>query len=188
MGMIRRLTPLGWSKVKIENMHTTYIVCGSPGAGKSTYGRKLATTHHAVLLDIDTATERLVRVALRESGHDPDDRDSDYFKRTFREPIYKTLFDIARENIPFQEVVIVGPFTKELRDLDWPSKLSQTLGGSVEVHYISCPSEIRRRRLAQRGDARDQAKLRDWEHYIQYYKERQPVFEHVLVDGSTHEK
>jgi predicted kinase len=179
---------LDWSKVKIETMHTTYIVCGSPGAGKTTYAKKLASAHHAVLLDIDTATERLVRLALRESGHDPDDRDSDYFKRTFREPIYETLFDMTRENIPFQDAVVVGPFTKELRDPDWPSRLSQTLGGAVEVHYVSCPPEIRRRRLAQRGDARDLAKLRDWENYIQYYEERQPVFEHVWVDGSTFEK
>lgn len=182
------MTPLDWSKVKIGNMHTTYIVCGSPGAGKTTYAKKLASTHHAILLDIDTATERLVRLALRESGHDPDDRDSDYFKRTFREPIYETLFDMARENIPFQDAVVVGPFTKELRDPDWPSKLSQTLGGAVEVHYVSCPPEIRRRRLAQRGNPRDLAKLRDWENYIQYYEERQPVFEHVWVDGSTIEK
>lgn len=166
-------------------MHTTYIVCGSPGAGKTTYARKLASDRSAALLDIDTVTERLVRLALREAGYDPDDRDSEYFKRTYREPIYETLFDIARENIPFQEVVVVGPFTKELRDPDWPAKLSEQLGGSVEVHYIHCPPEIRRQRLAQRGDTRDLAKLRDWENYIHYYNESPPVFEHILVNGSN---
>ena len=164
-------------------MHTTFIVCGGPGAGKSTYARELASERRAVLLDIDTATERLVRLALRESGHDPDDRDSDYFKHSYREPIYETLFDIARENIPFQEAVVVGPFTKELRDPDWPEKLSQSLGGPVEVHYVHCPPDVRKRRLAKRGNPRDLAKLRDWENYIQYYEESPPVFEHVLVDG-----
>jgi predicted kinase len=165
-------------------MHTTYIVCGSPGAGKSSYAKGLASTKHATLLDIDTVTERLVRVALRETGQDPDDRDSEYFKRTFREPIYETLFDIARENLPFQEVVIVGPFTRELRDPDWPSKLVQNLGGPVKVHYVSCPIDICKRRLAERGDARDLAKLRDWENYIQYYNESPPVFPHVRIDGA----
>lgn len=169
-------------------MNTTYIVCGSPGAGKSTYAKKLVSARHATLLDIDTATERLVRIALRESGHNPDDRDSEHFKQTFREPIYETLFDIARENLPFQEVVIVGPFTRELRDPDWPAKLSKILGGPVQVHYVSCPPEIRKRRLAARGDTRDLAKLRDWENYIQYYEERRPVFEHILIDGSANEK
>jgi predicted kinase len=166
-------------------MHTTYIVCGSPGAGKTTYGRKLSRAKHAALLDIDTVTERLVWIALRELGHSPDDRDSEYFKRIFRDPIYATLFDIARENIPFQDVVVVGPFTKELRDPAWPSELSQTLGGAVEIHYVSCPLEIRRQRLAKRGNPRDLAKLQDWENFIQYYEESPPVFEHVFVDGST---
>jgi predicted kinase len=166
-------------------MYTTYIVCGSPGAGKSTYARKLASKRGATLLDIDTVTERMVHIALHESRHEPDDRDSEYFKRIFRDPIYATLFDIARENIPFQEVVVVGPFTKEIRDPDWPSKLSQTLGGPIEVHYVSCPPETRKQRLAKRGDARDLAKLRDWENYIQYYEESPPVFEHILVDRSN---
>ena len=168
-------------------MYTTHIVCGSPGAGKTTYARKLASTRRAALLDIDTVTERLVRLALCEAGHDPDDRDSDYFKRTYREPIYATLFNIARENIPFQEVVVAGPFTKELRDPDWPSKLANLLGGPVQVHYVSCPPEICKQRLAKRGDTRDLAKLRDWETYIQYYEESPPVFEHILVDGATFE-
>ena len=166
-------------------MHTTYIICGSPGAGKSTYAKKLASEHGATLLDIDTATERLIQIALRASGHNPDDRDSDYFKRTFREPIYETLFGIARDNISYQAVVVVSPFTKELRDPNWPAKLSQTLGGPVEVHYVSCPPEIRKRRLAERGNPRDLAKLRDWENYVKYYEENPPVFEHVAIDGTN---
>lgn len=121
-------------------MHTAYIVCGSPGAGKSTYAKKLAALHLAALLDIDTVTERLVRVALRKAGRDPDDRDAE---------------------------------------------LSRLLGGRVEVHYVACPVEVRRQRLVKRGDARDQAKLRAWEQYIQYYGEEcPPVFEHVLINGA----
>jgi predicted kinase len=167
-------------------VYTSYIVCGTPGSGKSTYARQLAAARSAALLDIDTVTERLVRIALVQSGHSQDDRDSEYFKRSFREPIYETLFDIARENLPFQDVVIVGPFTKEIKDPDWPSKLNQILGSSIEVHYVQCAHEIRRHRLSLRGNARDLAKLNDWENYIQYYgDESPPVFEHVLVDGSN---
>lgn len=167
-------------------MHTAFIVCGTPGAGKSTYARRLAAERHAALLDIDTVTERLAQVALRESGHDPDDRDSEYFKRTFRKPIYDTLFDIARAHLPFVDVVVVGPFTQELRNPAWPAELSHLLGGAVEVHYVACPAEIRRRRLEERGEARDLAKLRAWEQYLQYYgEERPPVFAHVSVDGAS---
>ncbi len=169
-------------------MYTSYMVCGSPGSGKSTYARQLAAARHATLLDIDTVTERLVRIALVQSGHSKDDRDSEYFKRNFREQIYETLFDIARENLHFQDVVIVGPFTKEIKDPGWPSKLHLDLGSAIEVHYVQCAHEIRRHRLVRRGNARDLAKLNDWENHIQYYgDESPPIFEHVLVDGSNPE-
>jgi len=166
-------------------MNTTIIVCGSPGAGKSTYAARLAGARPAALLDIDTVTERLVRIALTGSGHSPDDRDSGYFKQTFREPIYDTLFAIARENLPFLDVVIVGPFTREIQDRDWPSRLRRLLGGPVEVHYVQCAPDIRRRRLEHRGNMRDRAKLEDWENYLRYYGDASPpVFEHVPVDGA----
>jgi len=170
-------------------MYTSNIVCGSPGSGKSTYARRLAAARHAALLDIDTVTERLVRIALVQSGHSQDDRDSEYFKQNFRDPIYETLFDIARENLHFQDVVIVGPFTKEIKDPGWPSKLHLVLRSSIQVHYVQCAQEIRRHRLARRGNARDLAKLNDWENYIQYYgDESPPLFKHVLVDGSNPEE
>ena len=166
-------------------MQKCFVVCGSPGSGKSTYAEGLASLHHATLLDIDRVTERLVRLALAQSGQDVDDRDSEYFKSTFREPIYETLFDIARENLPIQDVVLVGPFTKELRDPHWPSELSKALGAAVEIYYVQCPAEKRKHRLASRGNARDLAKLSNWEDHIQYYGlESPPVFKHVLVDGS----
>jgi predicted kinase len=167
-------------------MHKAIIVCGAPGSGKTTYARKIAATGTATLLDIDTSTERLVQVGLVESGQNPDDRDSAYFKRTYREPVYQALFDIARDNLPFHDVVITGPFTREIQDPDWPERMSAELGYAVEVHYVQCHPDVRRQRLAARGDDRDQAKLQDWNNYLQYYgEEHPPVFEHVLVDGEN---
>ena len=166
------------------NMSKAIIVCGTPGSGKTTHAKQLAANSTATVLDIDTVTERLVRIGLVESGHSPDDRDSDYFKRTYRDPIYEALFDIARENLPYHDVVIVGPFTREIQDPGWPEKLSRELNSTVEVHYVQCPPNIRRQRLALRGDARDRAKLEDWDRYIRYYgDEHPPVFEHMLVGG-----
>ncbi len=161
------------------------IVCGAPGSGKTTHAKQLAAASAATLLDIDTVTERLVKVGLVAAGHSPDDRDSDYFKQTWREPIYQALFDIARDNLPYHDVVITGPFTREIQDSNWPAKLSTELGSPVEVHYVQCPAHIRRQRLSVRGNERDQAKLQDWDSYVEYYgDEHPPVFEHVLVDGA----
>ena len=166
-------------------MSKLIIVCGTPGSGKTTHAKKIAAASNATLLDIDTVTERLVKVGMIAAGHSPDDRDSDYFKRTYREPIYQALFDVARDNLPFHGVVITGPFTKEIQDPIWPERLSREFGSPVEVHYVQCPPEIRRQRLAARGDDRDLAKLQDWDRYIEYYgEEHPPVFEHVLVDSA----
>lgn len=165
-------------------MSKAIIVCGTPGSGKTTHARQLAATSGATLLDIDTVSERLVKVGLAAAGHSPDDRDSEYFKQTYREPIYQALFDIARDNLASHDVVITGPFTKEIQDTHWPAKLSVELGCKIEVHYVRCPPDIRRHRLRVRGNDRDREKLQDWDRYISYYGDEQPpVFDHVLVDG-----
>jgi hypothetical protein len=68
-------------------------------------------------------TERLAALAFRQSGHSQDDRDCAHFKRAFREPVYETLFGIARENLHVQDTVIVGAFTRQIKDPGWRSKL-----------------------------------------------------------------
>jgi predicted kinase len=177
------------SSENFEIMPKAIIVCGTPGSGKTTHAKMLAADRAATLLDIDTVTERLVRLCLAESGRSQDDRDSEYFKRTYREPVYEALFDIARENLAVKDVVIVGPFTREITDPGWPEKLSEKLGSPVEVHYVQCSPGVRRQRMAMRGDARDRAKLQDWDRYIEYYGEEcPPVFAHVLVNGECSKK
>lgn len=163
------------------------IVCGSPGAGKITYGTTLARQQRACLLDIDTCTESLVRTGLKLSGHDPNGRDSNYFKSAYREVIYETLFSIARENLAFTDVIIIGPFTRELRDPEWPSKLETRLRAPVEIHYLYCSPERRKQRITQRAEARDLAKLADWGASQSYFgSEERPLFQHTFVDTSAH--
>ncbi|MBX7144336.1 MAG: ATP-binding protein [Oligoflexia bacterium] len=175
--------------IHLRAMGRAFVICGSPGAGKSVYGAKLAAQHRAILLDIDTCTEGLIQVSLVNLGHDPADRDSAYFKDTFREPIYQTLFSIAKENLAWVDTVIVGPFTREIRDAEWPTKLRQILAAEVEIHYICCSQLERRRRLELRGDSRDIPKLRDWDKHVRYLGDEQPPkFPHVFVDTSELKK
>lgn len=162
------------------------IVCGPPGAGKTTYGRTLAAETKSLLLDIDTATEAIVRAALSAANKDPDDRDSLWFKENFRGPIYDTLFRIAKENLVTHDVIVVGPFTREVHQTDWPEQLGQLLRAEVEVHYVKCDPKVRRQRMISRGEPRDLPKLKDWETFLNYYgEEAPPAFEHVLVDTSA---
>lgn len=167
-------------------MNTAYIICGSPGAGKTTYGRQLALELKAAFIDIDTATERLVKLALSLAGQDPDDRDSRFFKTRFRQPIYDSLFDIARENLPLSDVVVTGPFTREIRDPDWPAHVATRLGSHVAVHYVYCPPKERKNRILARNNPRDDAKVGDWETFNTYYgDEDPPCFPHEFIDTSS---
>ncbi len=166
-------------------MGKAHIICGSPGAGKSTYGKRLAAKIRAAFIDIDTATERLVRLSLLESGHDMNDRDSPYFKTTYRQVIYDAMFDIAIENLPHIDVVIAGPFTREIRDPLWPGFLENHLKSTVEIHYVYCEPEIRRKRLLERANDRDRLKFEDWDAFNRYYgQENPPDFKCVLFDNT----
>lgn len=159
---------------------------GPPAAGKTTYGKKLAAEKAAAFLDIDTATELVVRAGLKLANQNPDDRDSSLFKTAFRQSIYQTLFAIAKDNLGQVDVVIVGPFTQEARDVKWVHSLKGKLEANVRVHFVSCDAETRGQRMRERGNPRDLAKLADWERHIQYYSgDEPPLFPHKFINTSS---
>jgi predicted kinase len=165
--------------------HTVHVVCGMPGSGKTTFGSNLARDLKAALLDIDTCTEKMVQVGMRLSGHDPADRDSKFFKSNYRDPIYETLFAVAAENVKHIDVVIIGPFTKEVRDASWHASLTATFNSHVMIYNVYCDPSIRKTRLEVRGNPRDASKLQDWESHCKYYDDLpSPRSEHVWVNTS----
>ncbi|MFP4282469.1 MAG: AAA family ATPase [Opitutales bacterium] len=163
--------------------HALHVVCGPPAAGKSTHARALARQLGGVLLELDTASEPIVEAALTALGRDPRDRDSPFYKETLREPIYEALFALAAENLPHASVVLVGPFTHELRNPGWPAALEARFGTSVTIHFVTCALEERRRRMEVRGEPRDELKLADWDDHRRYYAGAEaPAFPSHIVD------
>jgi predicted kinase len=164
---------------------TAYVVCGNAGVGKTTFAARLCLEKGAVLVDIDTVTERLARLVLRGHGLSEDDRDSPAYKALLREPVYEALFDVAIDNLPCLPCVIVGPFTRERRDARWPERLAQRLGTAVEIYYLWCEPAERRRRLERRGNVRDAGKLDDYSAYAALGEDPGPLpFPHQRVDTS----
>ena len=157
------------------------MICGLAGAGKSTYGRKLAAEKSACFLDSDTVTEAVVRAGMVLGGLDPDDRDSQEYRAAFREPVYECLFATAAENLPHGEVVLVGPFTSEIRNPNWPQELEERFETRVNFVFVSCDDEERKRRIEARGNPRDGLKLADWEAYLAGSDVRPPAFEHECL-------
>ena len=173
---------------KNQTANILYIVCGRPGVGKTTYAAKLAGKQGAVVLDIDTVTEPMVRAGLKLANLDSDDRDSQKFKSAFRQPIHDALFATAAENLAINPVVIVAPFSREIGQADWLDWLRDTLSPETQIHYLTCDKAQIRERLSHRSNPRDQAKIEDWESYSANYTDSVPVFEHILVDTTNQNK
>ncbi|MGC6564424.1 MAG: AAA family ATPase [Akkermansiaceae bacterium] len=157
------------------------VICGPAGAGKSTYGRELAARQKACFLDSDTVTEPVVRAGMALGGEDPKDRDSSAYRKAFRLPVYQCLYDVARENLPHVDVVMVGPFTTEIRDPGWLDNLHREFRCEVEVVFVTCDEEVRLERIRERANPRDHLKLKNWEAYLAGTDLRPPAFKHRTV-------
>lgn len=166
--------------------HKIYFICGSPAVGKSTYARQLARETGACLLDGDTVSETLIETSLKAMDRDPDDRDSEFYKSTFRWPVYETLYKIAEENLAFNSVIVVAPFTKEIRNPQWLEKLEGRFKVKVEIIYLHCSEKIKYQRMKARAAKRDQNKLNDWQTYLKYFgAETPPACPHTAVDTTA---
>ncbi len=162
-----------------------HIVCGNAGVGKTTYGAKLAQDLSGALLDIDTASERLVRVGLAGYGLPEDDRDSPRYKELFREAIHETLWLLARDCLASVPVVVVAPFTQERRQVTFPRRVEERLGVAVTVHYLWCRETDRKVRIVRRGNPRDAGKIAEWDSFSAHGQDpSRPPFEHIFVDTS----
>lgn len=171
-------------------LHSLFIVLGQPASGKSTLSRVLSARLNAAYFDIDTATESLVRAALEAMDHDPDDRDSEFFKKQFREAIYETLFDLAKANLSHTDVVVSGPFTKEFADPNWLETVQRRLaiGARIQAVHTHCSPERLERRMRERNNPRDRGKLANWGSYVAYYQAAPtPLFPHLTVDTGDSE-
>lgn len=162
-------------------MSKLHVICGPAGVGKSTYGKQLARELKACFLDSDTVTEPVVRAGMSFGGEDPADRDSPVYRTAFRGPVYECLYATAAENLPHVDVVMVGPFTSEIRDSGWLAGLREKFGCEVEVIFVTCDEKLRFERIRDRGNPRDDLKLSNWEAYRSASDVRPPAFEHRVV-------
>ena len=142
-------------------MNTLHVICGLPAVGKTTFGKELAAKLGATFLDSDTSSDLLIQAAHRAADLDPHDRDSELYKKTYRLPVYETLFALASDNLPHTHVVIAGPFTTELKDPDaWRKALESRFPNTIiTIHHLTLPEQDRHSRMRNRGAKRDQAKL-----------------------------
>lgn len=153
-------------------MNKLIFVAGVAGTGKSTVARAITKKMPSVYLDRDTVAGRYTDVFLAHNGLDPDDRDSAFFLTHCRDVEYDITMDVALENLALgKDVILISPFTKELKDETWIDRTLARIGLTLNdvvvkviVVYLS-DMLVQKERIIGRATARDTWKLENWDEY-----------------------
>jgi predicted kinase len=128
---------------------TVYIVCGSTGAGKTSYALELAARERGVRFSIDPWMQTLFapdRVEIEFSW---------MIERIAR--CEEQIWQVAAQLIPLGIPVILDlGFTTHEHRLRHAQRARQA-GAVPAVHFLDVPADVRRQRVAQRNRERDPA-------------------------------
>lgn len=171
----------------LEAWPAAVLLAGAAGSGKTTLASALAAAAGYVLFDLDQVTGALSAAALALLGESADalDRSAGSALRAGR---YASLADAAAANLSLgHRVILAAPFTAECREAAALAALRTRLAAGspaaadAVLVYLDTPAALRRARLAQRGAARDRAKIAKGDRLAE---PERPKVSHVRVDGA----
>jgi 2-phosphoglycerate kinase len=147
------------------------IITGFPGVGKTTVGKGVAKSINASLLDKDTVSDKFTNLITKYVTKE-NDKESLFYKTVIRDLEYTVTMDIALEQIEFLDcIVIVGPFTKELKkeSVFFETYIKKTKDKNINVNFyffnIICDQDENKIRIENRGLPEDKIKILDWDKY-----------------------
>ena len=116
-----------------------FLMCGLPGAGKTTRAKQLEEEHQAVRLTPDDWLEAIHQPAWTRQDHD-----------CLRDPLESLQWSIAERLLELGVNVIIdwGLWGRDERDR--LRELAKRFGARVEVQFLNPPHEVLVERLAER--------------------------------------